>query len=171
MSREWKLGEVCQHQRLGRQCPECELLDELAEVKQELEEAREELRVANSRFAKDRHEAWTERDSLREKLALEEQTARNAQGDAIRLSCLLVECEEKLAAAETALREATEWRPMETAPRDGLSVLLLDNRDLVWLGWWNDYRECWSTCANCDADRGQEMRGWLPPPAPPKEAP
>lgn len=69
----------------------------------------------------------------------------------------------------------SEWRPIETAPRDGTEVLLLyagliDGDDLVINGWWDsvpgrEFEATWEhAMGHGDADY------WMPLPAPPTRA-
>jgi hypothetical protein len=73
----------------------------------------------------------------------------------------------RLDAAEAALRER-EWRPIETAPKDGEPGLLLCDGQYVATGCWNSQNERW------EDDSGVGFRPkpthWQPLPAAPKEA-
>jgi hypothetical protein len=64
-----------------------------------------------------------------------------------------------------AIRELTEWRPMETAPRDGTRVLVLTDRGggQQFVAWWGD-RVHWVDGWSHDGDilLDCELLGWLP---------
>lgn len=50
----------------------------------------------------------------------------------------------EIAALKARILELTEWRPMETAPRDGTKILLFRTLDrLVIVGFWHDGHDEW----------------------------
>ena len=92
--------------------------------------------------------------------------------------------------AAACIREMVEWRPIETAPRDGSAILIAPHMDVAW---WDHGAECWATnVIPLNGDRtiaddwkarpvmmfeqyahnfGIEPTHWLPlPPAPGAEA-
>lgn len=92
--------------------------------------------------------------------------------------------------AAACIRELVEWRPIETAPRDGSAILIAPHMDVAW---WDHGAECWATnVIPLNGDRtiaddwkarpvmmfeqyahnfGIEPTHWLPlPPAPGAEA-
>lgn len=58
------------------------------------------------------------------------------------------------------------WRPIETAPKDGLPLLLCTDGGIVFVGKRNKHLQLWVD------DQGRErfrtVRHWMPLPAPPK---
>ena len=62
---EIKLGECCEHGNLKRQCLTCELLDEIDQLKTELEDERKYTR----KLLDQRDEAIAERDVFKAQLA------------------------------------------------------------------------------------------------------
>ena len=85
---------------------------------------------------------------------------------------------------------ATQWRPIETAPKDGTKILLLDNDGKTMeTGYWNPEGDSWAdeNSEPCEAGHGtiqvtgswfsgggwfqpNEVIAWLPLPAPPRGA-
>jgi hypothetical protein len=82
----------------------------------------------------------------------------------------LRELEQQRDAALERVRELTEWRPMETAPRDGTAILLVESfGESRVIARWVD--ETWaSVCAYSGTfytDDDDFYHGWLPlPPTP-----
>ena len=73
------------------------------------------------------------------------------------------------AAARIAELEAEvarfRWQPIETAPKDGTELLLLDKADQPWIGFWNRRTSMWD-----DGDFRDNLKGltnWMPLPEPP----
>lgn len=64
--------------------------------------------------------------------------------------------------------EKTEWRPIETAPRDGTRVLLLHVRVEceVMLGYWDEQNDGWETDSEWWPDA--DFSHWMPLPNPPE---
>ena len=61
-----------------------------------------------------------------------------------------------------------EWRPIETAPKDGVFVLITDG-DVVQIGYYEDHLMAWRS----DADQCRlwsDPTHWQPLPAPPERA-
>jgi hypothetical protein len=70
-------------------------------------------------------------------------------GDAARVGVLIDDIRTVIAAANPEAREIMRWRPIETAPKDGSSILAIwrwgDNPDngaethmvVRWCGWWD----------------------------------
>lgn len=65
------------------------------------------------------------------------------------------------------LREAAQWQPMATAPKDGTEVLLT-NGSYKRAGWWAKHRNCWSVDAVVPM---AEPTHWMPLPAAPAGVP
>lgn len=71
----------------------------------------------------------------------------------------------------------SEWKPIETAPRDGSSVLLLsdyvfveDGPNAIWMGYWpvNDKKQ-WCFLSSWDCEPLTEATHWMPLPEPPSD--
>ena len=70
----------------------------------------------------------------------------------------------------------TDWRPIETAPRDGTHLLLFDDRDRmlieadIAIGWWQDgeWRD-WGDIG-CSGLFPYEPTHWMPLQEPPRRA-
>lgn len=60
------------------------------------------------------------------------------------------------------VRELTEWRPMETAPRDGAGILLLSNTGAINVWWW--FQNTWQTSIYKLVAHNNDFKGWLPLP-------
>lgn len=82
---------------------------------------------------------------------------------------------DKLAALDHALDalEAVEWRPIETAPKDGTAILAW-NEDYISIALWNKACKQWADLT--DQGIGDECAytdnptHWMPLPAPPADA-
>lgn len=77
---------------------------------------------------------------------------------------------------ERRLREATEWRPIETAPRDGRPIIMRSGPE-SWPGFWHDGSSNYWKRAGFyeESDRNNlltakpiDADGWLPLPAAPE---
>jgi len=66
----------------------------------------------------------------------------------------------EIARLTEALRDATEWRPMSTAPRDGTTIFV-DHNGLPAVMWF-EFDE-WQ-CYGHRPESEDELRGWLPIP-------
>jgi len=94
-------------------------------------------------------------------------TAKHASPEVVAAGNTMLKAAHEL----TRLRSLTEWRPIETAPRDGTRVLGYqgsegDHKGRVALVWrWNDGKPFWS-CADYP---GLQPTRWLPLPPPPNE--
>ena len=63
------------------------------------------------------------------------------------------------------------WQPIETAPKDGVDVLITDGTYTV-VAHWNEkygWRVSWSRDVFCDS--GEDATHWMPIPAPPEATP
>ena len=72
------------------------------------------------------------------------------------------------ARAALAVVPLPEWRPIETAPKDGVFVLITDG-DVVQIGYYEDHLMAWRS----DADQCRlwsDPTHWQPLPAPPERA-
>ena len=57
---------------------------------------------------------------------------------------IALEADTEIAALKAKIREMTEWRPMESAPKDGTKILLFRTLDrLVIVGLWHDGHDEW----------------------------
>ena len=83
----------------------------------------------------------------------------------------------EVAALRTAIAalEALEWRPIETAPKDGSRLL---GKIGDWTGfqfYWDAHHSEWALCdaplTFSPAQYGQDPTHWMPLPEPPKEKP
>jgi hypothetical protein len=62
----------------------------------------------------------------------------------------------------------SEWQPIETAPKDGAEILVIDKAQQCWLSMWNRKTEMW------ESDYLDNLKGlthWMPLPAPPEATP
>lgn len=82
----------------------------------------------------------------------------------------------RLAKAERALEEANDWRPMESAPRDGTEILAaIEVHNTTGRKWWERHVISFDECRNeigLDYDHGwswEDYIRWRPLPSPPKE--
>ena len=67
-----------------------------------------------------------------------------------------------------AVMPITEWQPIETAPKDGVFVLITDG-DVVQIGYYEDHLMAWrSDAAQCRL--WSDPTHWQPLPAPPERA-
>ena len=72
------------------------------------------------------------------------------------------------ARAALAVVPLPEWRPIETAPKDGVFVLITDG-DVVQIGYYEDHLMAWrSDAAQCRL--WSDPTHWQPLPAPPERA-
>jgi hypothetical protein len=73
-------------------------------------------------------------------------------------------------AALERVRELTEWRPMESAPRDGDAILLLENDGNKALAYWSPDAGAWVSASGYGSSfwaDDDDYNGWLPlPPTP-----
>ena len=82
------------------------------------------------------------------------------------------ECEQKIKALEARIAELealTTWQPIETAPKDSKSIILLDRNGTSYSGFWrnhtgwnpddNNHLSCYDT----------NPTHWMPLPKPPEE--
>ncbi|HRI99362.1 MAG TPA: hypothetical protein PKV67_01190 [Hyphomonas sp.] len=91
-------------------------------------------------------------------------------------AALVSECAARLAKAERALEEANDWRPMESAPRDGTEILAaIEVHNTTGRKWWERHVISFDECRNeigLDYDHGwswEDYIRWRPLPSPPKE--
>lgn len=74
----------------------------------------------------------------------------------------------KASLAALAVVPLPEWRPIETAPKDGVFVLITDG-DVVQIGYYEDHLMAWrSDAAQCRL--WSDPTHWQPLPAPPERA-
>ena len=85
---------------------------------------------------------------------------------------------EQLAAARRDAKEAEAcleegWKPIETAPRDGTSILVFTDRgvfEATFVSYWEFAVANYHGCLCCSG-RGDNPTHWMPLPEPPKEKP
>ena len=89
---------------------------------------------------------------------------------------VLADLAARLAKAERALEEANDWRPMESAPRDGTEILAaIEVHNTAGRKWWERHVISFDECRNeigLDYDHGwswEDYIRWRPLPSPPKE--
>ena len=73
----------------------------------------------------------------------------------------------KLKNTDPQQKAAQQWRPIETAPKDGEIVLLFTRGRFMFLGWWNMGIKLWYSGRPLAFDLEQPTH-WMPLPAPPK---
>ena len=70
----------------------------------------------------------------------------------------------------------SEWQPIETAPKDGSSIIVCDSKigfvceACWWDSWYSNKNNTGWMIANCDEEYGHyiDATHWMPLPAPPK---
>ena len=72
------------------------------------------------------------------------------------------------ARAALAVVPMTEWQPIETAPKDGVFVLITDG-DVVQIGYYEDHLMAWRSYED-QCRLWSDPTHWQPLPAPPERA-
>ena len=70
-----------------------------------------------------------------------------------------------------ALRAATAWQPMHTAPKDGHSIIIHDVGQGIVVVSWNHDRCGWEWCHDPNEPLFSNAVGWKPLPPPPETTP
>ena len=65
-----------------------------------------------------------------------------------------------------ALLEARAWRPIETAPKDKSSILIIDSDNFITIGYFSEERGCFANTEECW--KIETPTHWMPLPEPPK---
>jgi len=65
-----------------------------------------------------------------------------------------------------ALLEALAWRPIETAPKDKSSILIIDSENFITIGYFSEERGCFANTEECW--KIETPTHWMPLPEPPK---
>ena len=65
-----------------------------------------------------------------------------------------------------ALLEALAWRPIETAPKDKSSILIIDSENFITIGDFSEERGCFANTEECW--KIETPTHWMPLPEPPK---
>ena len=75
---------------------------------------------------------------------------------------LLKEADERIAELEAE----RQWQPISTAPKDGTEMLLMDELEQIFLGYWRLSKDCW----DCDGESpgNIEPTHWIPLPKRPE---
>ena len=71
-----------------------------------------------------------------------------------------------LKAERDALLEARAWRPIETAPKDKSSILIIDSENFITIGEFSETRGCFANTEECW--KIETPTHWMPLPEPPK---
>ncbi len=77
-------------------------------------------------------------------------------------AALMAEAAARIAELEAEVARF-RWQPIETAPKDGTELLLLDKADQPWIGFWNKRTSMWD-----DGDFRDNLKGltnWMPLPS------
>lgn len=102
-----------------------------------------------------------------EKVSLTNDLAeKQEQLDQLANKCLELEAENK------RLKEANEWKPIETAPKDGSRFLAGVDRAsgfLQYVAWWDDEFSDWVITSSLTNIICPTPSHWMPLPEPPKE--
>ena len=69
-------------------------------------------------------------------------------------------------AERDALLEARAWRPIETAPKDKSSILIIDSENFITIGEFSEKRGCFANTEECW--KIETPTHWMPLPEPPK---
>jgi len=125
--------------------------------------------TAESKLAK----AERERDDIATEIAiLRGQFKAQQQHDGALIASLSAKVED----LTRALEEANDWRPMESAPRDGTEILAaIEVHNTTGRKWWERHVISFDECRNeigLDYDHGwswEDYIRWRPLPSPPKE--
>lgn len=86
-----------------------------------------------------------------------------------KLHALCKDLERELAALKAerdALLEARAWRPIETAPKDKSSILIIDSDNFITIGEFSEKRGCFANTEECW--KIETPTHWMPLPEPPK---
>jgi hypothetical protein len=68
------------------------------------------------------------------------------------------------------LLSASQWQPIETAPKDYCTALVADS-ETVWLAWYSDHDGDWHDATQDDSNHDEVYpTHWMPLPDPPSEA-
>jgi hypothetical protein len=65
----------------------------------------------------------------------------------------------------------SEWKPIETAPRDGTNIILVDADNTppcLVIGLWSDKLHTWIVKWDLDPFEGYDATHWMPLPLPPE---
>lgn len=71
-----------------------------------------------------------------------------------------------LKAERDALLDARAWRPIETAPKDKSSILIIDSENFITIGEFSEKRGCFANTEECW--KIETPTHWMPLPEPPK---
>lgn len=138
-------------------------------VKEFMRTIERELNIEKSEKLKYRERAWKAesqldmryglRKEINEALGLTDETG----DDALRKG---LETIKALKAERDALLEARAWRPIETAPKDQSSILIIDSDNFITIGEFSEKRGCFANTEECW--KIETPTHWMPLPEPPK---
>lgn len=65
----------------------------------------------------------------------------------------------------------TEWRPIESAPKDGTRILAYLGADYIEIAYWRESptQSCWWIDAHAPPQWTWDIKAWMPLPAPPED--
>lgn len=104
-------------------------------------------------------------------------TWRRAGENMLTMAGLLDDAATTIRALRELVTSPGDWKPINTAPRDGSEVLLYSpHLDDVWVGAWttgrDNIRNCdWADFVTVSLERGLNPTRWMPLPAPPQASP
>ena len=104
-------------------------------------------------------ERWGLRKEINAALGITDETG----DDALRKG---LETIKALKAERDALLEARAWRPIETAPKDKSSILIIDSENFITIGDFCEKRGCFQNTEECW--KIETPTHWMPLPEPPK---
>ena len=134
-----------------------------------MEELERELAIESAEKMKYRKRAWHAESQLetcyglRKEINAELGLTDETGDDALRKG---LETIKALKAERDALLEARAWMPIETAPKDKSSILIIDSENDITIGDFSEERGCFANTEECW--KIETPTHWMPRPEPPK---